>query len=405
MSLDAAAETVAEQIRRQPFVEVYAHHDADGIAAGAILCHAMLRAGIRFRLRIKSEVSVAELGGEGAKLLCDLGSGIENLPGDTIVVDHHIPRFEGEFHANPRLYGIDGDRELSAAGMAYIVAQKIGDNRDLAGLVIPGIIGDDQEIKGKNLEIFNDGIGNGIVLPARGLTLPGRDMTERWYIATNPYLSGISGEETVIADLIDEAKGENGTRLDTLISLAVLRAAPQTAVESLYAIYGDTYHLEREVIDDAHALTAVIDACGKSGHGDLGAALCLRSSHALVKAWEIARQHRMNVITALHSVQPIAGSAGVYEVQEALLTSDIADVLARDQVQTMPVIVYARNGEVCRISARCPRGVTADIGLVVREVAAACGGNGGGHNHRAGATIPCNQIPAFVNGWQGALAA
>jgi len=405
MSLDAAAETVAEQIRRQPFVEVYAHHDADGIAAGAILCHAMLRAGIRFRLRIKAEVSVAELGGEGAKLLCDLGSGIENLPGDTMVVDHHIPRFEGEFHANPRLFGIDGDRELSAAGMAYIVAQKIGDNRDLAGLVIPGIIGDDQEIRGKNLEIANESIGNGIVLPARGLTLPGRDMTERWYIATNPYLSGISGEETVIADLLDEANGENGTRLDTLISLAVLRAAPLTAVDSLYAIYGDTYHLEREVIEDAHALTAVIDACGKSGHGDLGAALCLRSSHALVKAWEVARQHRMNVITALRSVQPAAGSAGVYEVGDAYLTSDIADVLARDRVQTQPVLVYARKGEVCRISARCPRGVTADIGLVVREVAAACGGNGGGHNRRAGATIPCNQIPAFVNGWQGALAA
>ena len=405
MSLDSAAETVAEQIRRQPFVEVYAHHDADGIAAGAILCHAMLRAGIRFRLRIKAEVSIAELGGEGAKLLCDLGSGIENLPGDTMVVDHHIPRFEGEFHANPRLFGIDGDRELPSAGMAYIVAQKMGDNRDLAGLVIPGIIGDDQEIRGKNLEISNEGIGNGIILPARGLTLPGRDMTERWYISTSPYLSGISGEETVIADLLDEAKGETGTRLDTLISLAVLRAAPRTAVDSLYAIYGDTYHLEREVIEDAHALTAVIDACGKSGHGDLGAALCLRSSHALVKAWEIARQHRMNVITAIRTVQPAAGSTGVYEVEDALLTSDVADVLARDRVQTMPVLVYARNGEACRISARCPRGVTADIGLVVREVAAACGGNGGGHNRRAGATIPCNQIPAFVNGWQGALAA
>ena len=103
MSLDAAAETVAEQIRRQQFVDVYAHHDADGIAAGAILCHAMLRAGIRFRLRVSGEISVAELGGEGAKLLCDLGSGIEDLPADTMVVDHHLPRFNGEFHVNPHL--------------------------------------------------------------------------------------------------------------------------------------------------------------------------------------------------------------------------------------------------------------------------------------------------------------
>ena len=53
MSIQAAAERVAEKIRAADFVEVYAHHDADGIAAGAILCQAMLRAGLRFRLRIR----------------------------------------------------------------------------------------------------------------------------------------------------------------------------------------------------------------------------------------------------------------------------------------------------------------------------------------------------------------
>ena len=404
MSLDAAAETVAEQIRRQQFVDVYAHHDADGIAAGAILCHAMLRAGIRFRLRVRGEVSVAELGGEGAKLLCDLGSGTEDLPADTMVVDHHLPRFDGEFHVNPRLAGIDGDRELSAAGTAYFVAQKMGDNRDLAGLVIPGIIGDGQDIAGKNLEIFNEGVGNGIVVPTRGLMLPGRDMTERWYIATSPYLGGISGDEAVIANLIDDAKGENGTRLDTLLSLAVLTTAPHTSAGSLHAIYGDTYHLEREVIEDAHALAAVIDACGKTGHGDIGAALCLRSSHDLSRAWEIARQHRMKIIAAVGAAPPTAGSGAVYEVQDAVLASDVADVLARDRVHTVPVLVYAREGDVCRISARCPSGVNRDLGILVHDLAVACGGRGGGHLRRAGATIPCTQVPAFTQGWQEALA-
>ena len=48
MSLDEDAQTVADQIRRQQYIEVYAHHDADGIAAAGILCQAMLRAGIRF---------------------------------------------------------------------------------------------------------------------------------------------------------------------------------------------------------------------------------------------------------------------------------------------------------------------------------------------------------------------
>ena len=82
MSLETAAETVAEQIRRQEFVEVFAHHDADGIAAASILCHAMLRAGIRFRLRVRHEVKPSDLTGDSAYLLCDLGSGREDLPED-----------------------------------------------------------------------------------------------------------------------------------------------------------------------------------------------------------------------------------------------------------------------------------------------------------------------------------
>jgi single-stranded DNA-specific DHH superfamily exonuclease len=404
MSLDAAAETVAGQIRRQQYVRVFAHHDADGIAAGAIICHAMLRAGIRFQLRICAEISVADIGSDGAKILCDLGAGIEDLPADTIVIDHHPPRFHGEFHVNPRLADIDGDRELSAAGTAYLVAQKMGDNRDLAGLVMPGIIGDGQEITGPNLGIFNDAVGNGIVVPARGLTLPGRDMTERWYLATSPFLSGISGDEAAVEALIGQAKGENGIRLDTLLSLVVLSAAPQTSVGSLQAVYGDTFHLEREVIEDAHALAAVIDACGKTGHGDIGAALCLRSSHDLLQAWEIARQHRMKIIAAVSAAQPKEGAGAIYEVQDVTLASDVADVLARDKEHAVPVLVYAQAGDSCRISARVTGKMDRDLGIVMHDLAVACGGTGGGHIHRAGATIPCAQVPAFTKGWQEALA-
>jgi single-stranded-DNA-specific exonuclease len=390
MPLESAAETVADQIRRQEFVEVYAHHDADGIAAGTILCHAMLRAGVRFRMRVRQEVNPAELKGDSAHLLCDLGAGIAELPDQTIVVDHHMPKFGGAFHANPRLAGIDGERELSAAGMAYIVAQKMGDNRDLAGLVILAIT-------------------DGIVVPDRGLTLPGRDMTEKWYMATSPYLDGISGTEQVIADFIeqsrDQAKGENKSRLDTLISRIVLESAPNMTRASLESIYGDTYHLQREVMDDAHALAAVIDACGKTGHGDIGATLALRSSHYLEEAWEIARKHRLNVIEAIRNVHPAEGSSIIYEVQDITLPSDVADILTRDLMNMWPVLVYAHNGDLCKISARCPAGIEKELGPLVSALAAACGGNGGGHIHRAGATIPYGKIGQFTKGWQEAFAA
>ncbi|MGB9175301.1 MAG: DHH family phosphoesterase [Methanoregula sp.] len=408
MLLETAAGTVAEQIRRQEFVEVYGHHDADGIAAASILCHAMLRAGIRFRLRIRQEISLSDLGKDAACLLCDLGAGMEDLPQDMMVVDHHLPLSEGEFHVNPRLCGIDGDRELSAAGTAYYVAQELGDNRDLAGLVIPGIIGDGQQMVGKNLEIFNNGIANGIIVPDRGLTLPGRDMTERWYMATSPYLDGISGAEERIAALLDQsrdpAQGENGFRLDTLLSQVVLDAAQKTTAASLLSLYGDTFHLQREVIEDAHALTAVIDACGKSGSGDIAATLCLRSSHGLDRAWEITRQHRGRIIEAVRTAHPVGSYKGVYEITNAMLASDVSDILARDVPHAVPVLVYARSGDTCKISARCPQGTTSDLGPLVRSLAGSCGGKGGGHLLRAGATIPCDKIPLFAKGWQEATA-
>ena len=406
MSLEESAKIVADQIRRQQFVEVYTHHDADGIAAGTILCHAMLRTGIRFRLRVCADISAAELSHDAASLLCDLGSGKEDLPPETIVVDHHLPLFGGQFHANPRLEKIDGDRELSAAGMAYIVAQEMGDNRDLAGLVIPGIIGDGQEFAGKNLEIFNEGVANGIIVPDKGITLAGRDMAERWLFATRPYLAGISGSDSAVADLLAAAQGEKGAKTDVLLSLAVLTSVSEASAEGLMLLYGDTMHLQREVIEDAHALTAVIDACGKSGLGDLAVALCLRSSTELTEAWEATRKHHLAVIDALGNVRPAQEGTAVYECGNAALASDVADVLARDRVQQAPVLVYARTGEDCRISARLPLGgTTADLGLLVRELAAACGGNGGGHHSRAGATIPCERLDAFVKGWQEGLAA
>jgi hypothetical protein len=408
MSLETAAATVAEQIRRQEFVEVFAHHDADGIAAASILCHAMLRAGIRFRLRVRQDVTPADLAGDGAFLLCDLGSGIEDLPKDTMVIDHHLPKFDGGFHANPRLENIDGEYELSTAGTAYLVALYMGDNRDLAGLVIPGIIGDGQQIAGKNLEIFNDGIANGIIVPGRGVTLPGRDMPEQWYMATRPFLDGISGDTQVIADLTgqaqDDVKGENRIRLDTLISGVVLKAAKNTSLAGLQAVYGDTFHLQREVIEDAHALAAVIDACGKAGHGDIGATLCLRSSHYLGQAWEITRQHRMSVIEAIRILNAVEDAKGVYEVSNPALTGDVADILSRDRPGAVPVLVYAKAKDACRISARCPAGTGTQLGSLIRGIAIVCGGTGGGHSTRAGATVPCDKIGIFTRSWQEALA-
>ena len=95
---------------------------------------------------------------------------------------------------------------------------------------------------------------------------------------------------------------------------------------------------------------------------------------------------------------------GMYEVQNVTLASDVADILARDRPYAEPVLVFARSGSSCRISARSPTGTTADLGPLFRTLATTCGGTGGGHVLRAGATIPCDRLAMFAQGWQEARA-
>ena len=405
MSIHTAAELVAGRIRNSGYVEIIAHHDADGIAAGSILAHAMARAGLRFRLRIRGDMIPEDLSRDQAYLLCDIGAGMEKLPKETMVVDHHEAHFTGEYHVNPRLSGLDGDRELSASGTAYLVANRLGDNRDLAGLAMLGMIGDAQFLSGMNLSIFNDGVANGIITVGRGLRLPGRDLPEQLLMASGPVIEGVSGDEAA-AKMIAGSPGGSGTAdLKQALSICALSAIRNHNAACVEAIYGDTYGLDREVVPDAHSLAAVIDACGKAGHGDIGAALCLRYSRDLGAAWEIARQHRLKVIASFRTATVQTDTAGIYEVESPDIASDVAEALSCRSTPQVPIAVIARSGTACRISARCPEGTAVDLGAAVRTLAQACRGSGGGHRSRAGATIPCESLEAFRKGWAAAVAA
>ncbi|MCX6694460.1 MAG: DHHA1 domain-containing protein [Methanomicrobiales archaeon] len=401
MSLDADAGHLAEHLAAQEYIEVFAHHDADGVAAGAILCLAAHRLGIGFRLRVVPGISTHEISGEIPTLLCDLGSGMEDLPHDTMVVDHHNPRFGGPFHVNPRNAGIDGERELSGAGTAYRVALHLGDNRDLSGLALAGVIGDRQDLAGENLSIFNEAVAEGIVSPSRGLRIVGRDPHEWLSSGIDPYIPGVSGEDETVGDLISRTSDVQDKT--ALISLTVLAASPTATPAALSRIYGDIYYLPREVISDAHTLTALVDACGKDGQGAVAASLCMRSTQWVPVAWETAIRHRLAVIGELKRLSGEIDHGGVYEVTNAKLTGDIADALASDLIPGGPVIVMAQDGTHWRISARSQEGSGIDLGAGIADLAAACNGRGGGHRLRAGAIIPHGEGDHFRAVWKEAV--
>jgi single-stranded-DNA-specific exonuclease len=404
MSLDTPAGRLADRLMQQEYVEIFTHHDADGIAAAAILCIAMLRAGTRFRVRAVREIGTGEIRQPGETLLCDLGAGMEDLPAEVMVIDHHEPLFTGPMHVNPRLSGIDGDRELSAAGTAFLVTQAMGDNRDLAGLALLGMIGDRQELAGPNREIFSDAVAEGLVEPDRGLRLAGRDTRERLLLATSPYLPGISGDEAAVGRLLDSGGNDEGARLDFDLSSALLAISRHASAASMLAVYGDRFRLGREVIRDAHTLTALVDACGKSGYPGLAVSLCIRSAAGIDEAFSVMAEFRKRVIAAV-TASVAKTRDGVWEVGDPAVASDVADILAFDIDRSGPVLVWARDGEACLFSARCPGMPELDLGAVVRRLAAENGGTGGGHRTRAGATIGCSDTDSFVKGFLEAVVA
>jgi len=411
MSIESAAKDLATELVRHEQVEIICHHDADGIAAGAIMSIALYRARIPFRLRTVSRLQAETLPSGRETLLCDLGSGIADLPEETMVIDHHLPVFSGPNHVNPRLSGIDGDTSLSGAGAAYLVANAIGDNRDLAGLVLTGIIGDGQQLIGKNHEIFLEGIGNGIITAKRGIRLPGRDLTEQLVFATSPYLPGITGEKEEVASLISRCSGRDEKPApDLLISSLVIGSAGFCRADALRNLYGDTYQLEREVIEDAATMTMLIDACGKEGQGSIAAALCLRSSREIATGWEVARSHRIRLVGELKRILASPSESGVYEIHDPRLASDIADTITGCMDRNpAPVIVYARDEDgSCHLSVRIPQPLMAEtqsgLGTLVQSLAAECGGSGGGHTTRAGAWIAGEHLDRFITGINGAFA-
>ncbi|KQC05596.1 MAG: hypothetical protein APR53_02160 [Methanoculleus sp. SDB] len=403
MSLSSAAEHLGERLRACGHVRIYTHDDADGIAGAAILCQALARAGIGFCVSVRDRIVPEDVRGEENVLLCDLGAALEDLPEETMVIDHHLPHFAGPWHVNPRLEGEDGETGCSAAGMAYRVAQELGDNRDLAGLAITGMIGDRQTCTGTNRDICNDGMAAGTIVPRRGLRLPGRDAAEQLILAVDPYIEGISGEETSVSSLLAGCTTEESTDSECLISRLVLEMAPAAPAEAMEALYGDRYELGREIIHDAHTLAAVLDACGKSGKGGLAIALCLRSSTGLQEAWEIARAYRHTVIGAVRSVRRVSDTAPFFETENASMTGAVADAIAYSQMHTAPVVVMACTGDTCTVSARRPAGIDTDLGSLLHRIARECGGEGGGHAARAGARVPAEQTGRFQNGILEAL--
>jgi single-stranded-DNA-specific exonuclease len=451
--LDARADAAADRIRDADEVLLASHIDADGLTSAAVASTALERADVPHEVVFKKQLDETEIASIAATdydvvLFTDFGSGQLDViteheaRGDfvPVVADHHQPAdADTEFHVNPLLEGLNGASELSGAGAAYVLARALEDddvdNRDLAALTVVGAVGDMQESEGElvgaNASIVEEGVAVGALATAKDLAVYGkqtRPLPKLLEYASDVDIPGISNDPDGVRGFLDGvdvdcygdgdwrtwvdlSMSERQTVASALVQHAIRRGVPASRIEELVAT---SYTLPREQegteLRDASEFSTLLNATARYERADVGLAVCLGNRDgALDRARELLRNHRRNLsegvnfvenegVTFEEHVQWFDADDRIRETIVGIVAGMAmgADGVARDR----PILAFANeDDEHVKVSSRGTHHLVRDgldLSAVMREASRAVGGDGGGHDVAAGATIPRGEREAFV---------
>ena len=456
--LEECAKACADRLCEADAVLHASHIDADGLTSGAIATTALRRAGVAVETVFEKQLDERALARMAATeydvvLFTDFGSGqldaIAEFESDgaftPIIADHHQPaESETEYHLNPLRFGVDGASELSGAGAAYVLARALaeggedagnGANRDLAALAVVGAVGDMQasggELVGANVGVVEEGVEAGVVETGQDLSLYGkqtRPLPKLLEYASELQIPGISNDEGGSIRFLDgldldlKREGEWRTWVDldaeerrTVVSALVRRAVERgVPAGRIDAIVGTTYELAAEAsgteLRDASEFSTLLNATARYERPDVGLAVCLGNRDgALTRARRLLANHRRNLSSGLGLVtrRGVTRTDHVQwfdagdDVRETIVGIVAGMAMGTDGVDAnRPIIAFADADEGERkVSARGTHALVRrglDLSVVMVEAARAVGGDGGGHDVAAGATIPAGQETAFL---------
>ncbi|MEM1912524.1 MAG: DHH family phosphoesterase [Thermofilaceae archaeon] len=445
--LERAASTIEACSERRALLA--SHYDADGLSAASILLKALASRGFVVHLLILEQMTPSSLGRLQAlasdyplTLLSDMGSGsvreLSKLKTTVVVLDHHLPQGAGEgvVEVNPHRCGIDGSREVSSSGLAYLLAKELlGEEAvDFAPLAIVGALGDRQDVGerfrliGVNRMIVREAVEAGLIEERIDLRLfggPARPIVKALAYTTDPFLPGLTGDEgnafSFLKSInIEPASGDKHRTLGELTKEERRKLASElvklmlkygyTASEA-ERIYGASYVILGEAPDsplrDAREYAQLLNASGRIGSYDVAVALCLGArGDLLLKAINVAAQYRSLLSRAFKCVReekPIREGERLMLVDlrgRSFLNERVSGALASlllPYVKSGKLLLVALDSpDGIKISARRADGPQVVVGEVLRKAAEKVGGVGGGHERAGGATIPAGKLEDFL---------
>jgi RecJ-like exonuclease len=450
-----AAKVILEAVKKDGFILVFSHLDADGVAAAGVMGKMLSRLDARFRIRVMQWVDEKIIGEVIADkpqlvILTDFGSGYldllnQKIPNFKVVIlDHHQlnskvvnPNFT---QVNPHLFGIDGAMDVSGSGVAYFAAKAVNaGNTDLAPIALVGALGDMQDkyeqrsMRSLNEIIVKDAVASGLLKVEKDLMFFGRETRPLYKMivtTTNPFIPGLSGQETQTINFLEDTlkiptkqgdkprslgdlTPEEKTRLCSGLADYLMSKGLHLAVED---IIGYVYVLTKEepntALRDGREFAVVLNSAGRMDRPSLGIAICMGDRKAaLEESNKILEDYRKNInkylgwvsekperMRELQNIYVIYGENFINEKIIGTVSSIIVASLANSE---KPLLAFANieAEKAAKFSGRTTEAALrkgVNLGEIMRLASEINGGKGGGHNIAAGAQVPLDKLESFI---------
>ena len=427
-------------------IRLISHLDADGITASAVILNLLNNENRKHSISILQQLdneTALKLSKENYKyyIFTDLGSGqlsdiAESFKDkEVIVLDHHDPQKTelpaNIIHVNPHLFGIDGSKEISGAGVVYMFSCAVNPKtEELAHLAIIGAIGDIQDEGGflhLNKKILEKAIDKKRIEISKGLRIFGRQTRPLHKVleySTDPFIPGVSGSESGAIQFLNELgidpKKDNDWKnivdLDEdetqrLVAGIIMKRIDETSPEDVLA---DIYTLPGEIkgpTRDAKEFATLLNACGRMGRASAGIGLCLGYKKDKQMAMQTLADYKKEIVSAMNWYENnknkvIKGDKFIIinakdEIPSTIIGT-VASIISKSNVMDKDTYIMSlarTDKKTTKISLRISgtRKGNIDLRDVVMKIVAKAGGEAGGHSYAAGAIISSENEEKFIS--------
>jgi single-stranded-DNA-specific exonuclease len=312
-------ERIESAVENEKSIAIVASVNPDGLCSGSIAAACISRLGGRCFIRTVMELTpemIADLKASGYDLFIfiDLGATTVNKLRDSLdarwlLIDHQniTDEAQGRLTAdtviNLKECGIDGGKEISSGGLAYLLALEASNkNKDLSKLAVVSALAEKQDVGEKrsligiNSEFVNTAQSIGALSVKPGLLITGETMPIAEAIASNlsPCIDGLTwnyensylltknsglrlknknGQWRILAELDQE---ERGVLTEAIIKFMATSAytelpQPEDLTGSIYSLREDP----ETSIRDARQFVDLLKACGYANKGGIGIGICM----------------------------------------------------------------------------------------------------------------------------------